>query len=116
MTSLASAEEVPLLLAWNPPPRNQEQGITGALWLANRGTEELDTTLIVVAVNDQGRAVVLGYQRLRFAGNTRVAEIPFRAGLARGKYTVHADAVGEAPEVRRIYRAHLETAAPIVVE
>ena len=103
-----------LTLDWKSPPSLQGTAISGSVTVSNHGADVIDLTLIIVAVNEIGKAFALGYQHPKLAGKTTLQEIPFGSELPAGRYTVRADAVGEIPEKNRIYRAARE-AGPIQV-
>jgi hypothetical protein len=101
----------PLLLEWKNYPRVQGNQILGSVMVTN-GTEAIfDFTLIVVAVNEIGKAFALGYQRFPLRPATLEFEIPFGQGqnLPQGKYVVHADGVGEVDATGAIYHRRLQS-------
>jgi len=101
----------PLLLEWKNYPRVQGNQILGSVMVTN-GTEDVfDFTLIVVAVNEIGKAFALGYQRFPLRPGTLEFEIPFGQGqnLPQGKYVVHADGVGEVDAKGSIYHRRLQS-------
>lgn len=98
----------PLTLDWKVPPRVQGSAVAGSVEVANHSEDAFDLTVIVLAVNETGRATALGYQHFEMpAGTSQV--IPFEASPGAGKYVVHADAVAEVPEKNAIYRARRQT-------
>jgi len=84
---------VPLENDWKLPPSVQEGGISGSLVVTNSTSRTMDVTVIVLAVNEYGRATALGYQHFSFSPGTQT--IPFGSSLPRGRYIVHADVVAE---------------------
>jgi len=98
-----------LVVEWKTVPAVTADGIAGSLKLENHTADDLDLTMIVVAVNEIGKAFVLGYQRFTFTADSTAPEIPFGAALPRGDYIVHADVITEVPETNSIRRAQLET-------
>ena len=78
-----------------------------------RTADDADLTLIVVAVNEVGKAFVLGYQHFVFNKESSVSEVPFSSSLPQGQYLVHVDAIGEVPSKNAIYRARLQTRDPL---
>ncbi len=103
----------PLEIEWTHEPQLQEDGIYGAVKVSNASGEDNDLTVIIVAVNQIGKAFALGYQRLTLAKSSS-QEIPFGASLPIGTYIVHADAVAEIPSKNVIRRTRLHTPAPLV--
>jgi len=71
--------------------------------------------VIVVAVNEIGKAFALGYQRFDLQPNNKDVEIKFGSTLPRGQYVIHADAIAEVPGKRAIYRSRLQTPQPLRV-
>jgi len=104
----------PLAVGWVRPPVLNAGGIAGSVQVLNGTRNTVDLTLIVVAVNEYGKAFTLGYQHLPLAPFRYTVEIPFGASLPRGRYTVHADAVSEYAPTVTIHRARLQ-AGPFVV-
>lgn len=94
-----------LTLDWKTPPTQQGTSISGSVTITNNSYETLDLTLIVVAVNEIGKAFALGYQHLSVAPDTKLSEIPFISQLPAGRYTVRADAIAEIAPSRKIFRA-----------
>ena len=102
-----------LVVEWKSAPAVTQNGIAGSLKLANQTAADVDLTMIVVAVNEIGKAFVLGYQQFTFHGQNTIPEIPFASNLPRGTYIVHADVIGEVPQKNSIYRARLQTSEPL---
>jgi hypothetical protein len=94
-----------LTLDWKTPPTLQATTISGSLAVTNNSYETMDLTVIVVAVNEIGKAFALGYQHLSVAPDTKLSEIPFISQLPAGRYTVRADAIAEIVPRRKIFRA-----------
>ena len=104
-----------LAVKWKRPPRIEAGGIFGSVQVANGTEDDFDLTLIVVAVNEYGKAFALGYQHFTLAKETEAAEIPFGFSLPRGDYVVHVDAVAEIPSKYSIHRARRQD-GPLRVE
>jgi hypothetical protein len=105
----------PLVLEWSRPPSVQGDRVDGAVKVTNGTKEDFDLTVIVVAVNEIGKAFALGYQHLNFHAGTADFEIPFGSVLPQGAYLVHADAVAEVPARNAIYRRRLQTPSPLQI-
>jgi hypothetical protein len=105
-----------LLLEWLRPPQVQGTEINGAVQLSN-GTkdDDFDLTVIVVAVNEVGRATALGYQHMTLKAGVANFQVPFGSTLPPGAYVVHADAVAEIPARNTILRQRLQTPAALQV-
>lgn len=99
-----------LLLEWLNPPSVQGDQISGSVQVSN-GTEEddFDLTVIIVAVNEFGRATALGYQHTTLKPGVANFPIQFGSTLPVGNYLVHADAIAEIPPKNIILRQHLQT-------
>lgn len=99
----------PLLAKWSRYPKVNGQRIEGSLKVSNQTADEFDLTVIVLAVNESGRATALGYQHFTLQKNTVDQEIPFGENLPSGSYMVNADVVAEVAAAKRIHRARLAT-------
>jgi hypothetical protein len=105
----------PLLLEWLNYPRILGARIEGSVKVTNGSKDDFDLTVIIVAVNDIGRATALGYQRLSLKAGVADLAIPFGLNMPPGSYVVHADAIAEVPAKNAIYRQRLQTPSPLVV-
>lgn len=110
---LKSQVTAALLLEWQNPPLVQGDQITGSVQVSN-GTQEddFDLTVIIVAVNEFGRATALGYQHTTLKSGVTNFAIQFGSTLPVGNYVVHADAIAEVPPKNAILRQHLQ--APVL--
>lgn len=104
-----------LVLEWLRPPRVTGNSIDGVAQVSNSAKDDFDLTVIIVGVNEIGRATALGYQHLMLKAGSINLQIPFGSTLPRGAYVVHADAVAEIPAKNTILRRQLETPAPLPV-
>jgi hypothetical protein len=105
-----------LVLEWGKYPVVNADSLTGSIKIQNGTESEFDQTLIVVAVNEYGRAFTLGYQHFALQPSDEKMEIPFgMQSMPRGTYTLHVDAVAEVPEKYQIYRNRLQTAIPLKI-
>jgi hypothetical protein len=105
----------PLLLDWLRPPLIHGNRIDGAVQVSNGSKDDFDLTVIIISVNDVGRATALGYQHFNLKAGATNIQIPFGETLPPGAYVVHADAVAEIPAKNSILRQHLQTATPLPV-
>jgi hypothetical protein len=105
----------PLLLEWKNFPRVQDNHINGSVIVSNSTRDEFDLTVIIVAVNETGKAFALGYQRFDLRPGTMDFEIPFGSMLPRGSYAVHVDAIAEIAAKRAIYRERMQTPTPLPI-
>ncbi|MBV9340220.1 MAG: hypothetical protein JO159_04935 [Acidobacteria bacterium] len=99
--------ESPLRVLWGRTAHVVEKKILGSVKLSNGTGRNFDLTLIVLAVNDTGRATAIGYQHFALKKHTRDLEVPFGDVLSPGNYAVNVDAIGEEPVSKRIFRARL---------
>ncbi len=107
---LPAAQGPPLELAWLEPPAFSEGEIRGALRLRNASGDTVTATVIVEAVNETGKAFALRYDHRDLAPGDATPALAFAVALPPGAYTLGADAVGEIPAQKAIYRVRL--AAP----
>jgi hypothetical protein len=99
----------PLSIEWSRYPVVNGQKVEGAVKVSNSTDQDFDLTVVVVAVNEIGRATALGYQHFSLKRATEDFEITFSQNLPFGSYEVNADAVGEVASANAIYRARLVT-------
>jgi len=104
-----------LTVDWKQPPEIQDQGIWGQVVVSNQTGQDFDLTVIVLAVNEIGKAFALGYQHFTIKPQMTSPPIPFGSSLPNGNYVVHVDAIAEAPSVNSIYRARLQTPASLQI-
>lgn len=104
-----------LTIVWKDGPQVQGSAINGRVAVSNYTGDPFDLTVIIVAVNEIGRATALGYQHFELASGLMDFEIPFGSTLPTGRYVVHADAVAEVPSRKAIYRARQQTPRPLAV-
>jgi len=106
----------PLLVEWSHYPKVNGQRVDCAARVSNQTGQDFDFTIVVLAVNEIGRATAIGYQHFPLRQGTTDLEIPFGENLPRGSYEVNLDAVGEVPEANTIYRARLVTSESLQVQ
>jgi hypothetical protein len=105
-----------LLLEWRNPPTVQNDEISGSVQVSNdTESDDFDLTVIVVAVNENGRATALGYQHFTIKPGVTNFAIPFGSTLPVGSYVVYADAIAEIPPKNTILRRHLESSMLSIV-
>lgn len=105
----------PLLLDWLRPPLIHGNRIDGAVQVSNGSKDDFDLTVIIISVNEVGRAIALGYQHFNLKAGATSVQIPFGETLSPGAYVVHADAVAEIPAKNSILRQHLQTPTALPV-
>ena len=97
----------PLMAQWGRYPKLNGQRLEGSIVVANQTDRDFDLTVIVLAVNETGRATAIGYQHFPLKKNTEGVEIPFGENLPDGTYDLNVDAVAEVAETNSIYRTRL---------
>src|SRR5437868_3409494 len=104
-TRLLVSSAGPLLaIRWTDRPHISLDHLAGAVRVKNGSKDEIDLTVVVVAVNEIGKAFALRYERLMLAKGAETPDLKFDSSLPLGQYTLHADAVGEVPAKSAIYR------------
>ncbi len=106
---------VPLFLKWSRTPAVSDHRIEGAIKVSNQTDYDFDLTVIVVAINESGRATALGYQHFVLKKDSEEMEIPFGETLPPGSYQVNVDAVAEVLETHTIHRARLAVNEPLQI-
>lgn len=104
-----------LKITWKHPPRLNGDKISGSVEVSNATDDDFDLTVIVVAVNEVGKAFVLGYQHFKLKPQTENLAIEFGSSLPRGDYIVHGDAVAEVEPRNLIHRSRLQTTEALKV-
>jgi hypothetical protein len=97
----------PLMAQWGRYPKINGQRLEGSILVSNQTDQDFDLTVIVLAVNQIGRATAIGYQHFKLKKNTEEIEIPFGDNLAPGTYELNVDAVAEVAASNSLYRAQL---------
>ena len=104
-----------LSLKWKTPAHVSGSRIEGSVEVSNTTPDDIDLTFIVMAVQGNGRATAIGYQRVVLRRGTVEQEFPFGETLPRGGYVVHVDAVGEVAAKNLIYRDRMQTPGALQV-
>jgi hypothetical protein len=97
----------PLFAQWGRYPKVKGQRLEGSIIVSNQTEQDFDLTVIVMAVNETGRATAIGYQRFALKKSDAGTEVPFGENLPEGSYELNADAVAEVAATNSIYRARL---------
>ena len=97
----------PLWARWGRYPKINGQRLEGSIWVSNQTDRDFDLTMIVLAVNDIGRATAIGYQHFPLKKNSDEIELPFGDNLSRGSYQLNVDVVAEVAATDSIYRVRL---------
>jgi putative Ig domain-containing protein len=104
-----------LSIEWKEAPAVHGNSISGSAIVTNQTGQNMVLTLIVVAVNQTGRATALGYQHFTVVAGAKSPVIPFNASPGNGTYSVRADAAAHQTGHRHVFRAGKQTPADITV-
>ena len=104
-----------LSLNWKNEAHVSGNRVDGSVTVSNTTQDDMDLTLIVLAVPPNGRAVAIGYQHFPLKRGTVDMELPFGEVLPRGSYVVHVDAIAEVASRNVIHRERLQTPGPLQV-
>ena len=105
---LVASSGAPLTVRWTAVPHVTVSNISGAVRVANGSRDSVDMTVIVVAVNEIGKAFSLRYEHLSLDQGRETPDLVFDVPVLSGRYSVHADAAGEVPAKKAIYRDRRE--------
>ncbi len=104
-----------LTVDWKEAPKVHGTAISGSAVVVNQTLNDFDLTVLIVAVNDIGRATTLGYQHFKLSAQTSSPVIPFGSSPGEGTYYVRVDAVAHRPGHQHVYRASKQTSDPLTV-
>jgi hypothetical protein len=104
-----------LAVDWKEPPEVHGSAIAGSTVITNETPEDFVLTVIVVAVNETGRATALGYQHFKLGPESTSPVIPFSSSPGLGTYYVRVDAVAHRPGVHHFFRAAKQSTEPLKV-
>ena len=105
---LVAGSTAPIKVEWVGIPAVVQSNIVGAVRASNGSKDTVETTVIVVAVNEVGKAFALRYEKLNLAPGSESPDLKFDVFVPSGSYTLHVDAVGEVAAKNAIYRDRLE--------
>ncbi|MGH9416648.1 MAG: Ig domain-containing protein [Terriglobales bacterium] len=111
---LLAAPEPPLILQWTQTPQVTGQNIEGAVEAQNGLDRDAVVTVIVVAVNRDGKAFVLRYDHRVLPSGRTTPSLAFSVFEPAGTYVVHVDGVAEVYANGQIFRERLETPGLVV--
>jgi hypothetical protein len=103
-----------LTVRWKQGPTLDQDTLSGTVEVRNGSSDTYDQTVIIVAVNEIGKAFALGYQHFDLSPQSQQT-IPYSSALPNGHYIVHVDAVAEIAARHLIRRARLQTTDSIAV-
>ena len=101
---LVASPTAPLTVLWTSAPSVHDSNIAGAVRVSNGSHDPMDTTVIVVAVNEVGKAFALRYEHLNLPAGMESPDLTFDIFEPSGQYSVHVDVVGEVASKNAIYR------------
>jgi len=104
-----------LSIDWKQVPRVSGTNLGGSVIVANGTDHAILITVVVVAVNQIGRATALGYQHFSLASGAAQV-IPFGSSPGPGTYYVRADVSAERRSGKGPRRAHKQTTEPLVID
>jgi Putative Ig domain len=104
-----------LSIDWKQVPTVSGTNLGGSVVVANGTDHAIAITVIVVAVNQIGRATTLGYQHFSLASQTEQV-IPFGSSPGPGTYYVRADVSAQRRSGKGLRRAHKQTTEPLVID
>jgi len=105
---LVAASTAPLTIEWSAAPSVVQSNISGAVRVTNGSRDAVDMTIIVVAVNEIGKAFALRYEKLNLPPGNQSPDLKFDVFVPSGHYSVHADAAAEVAAKKAIYRDRRE--------
>ena len=100
---------------WQDAPAVHGNKLSGSAVVSNQTGDEFVLTVIVVAVNQIGRATALGYQHFKVAPGSTSPVIPFGSSPGMGTYYVRIDAVAHRTGKKHIFRANKQTSANLKI-
>jgi hypothetical protein len=106
----------PLATQWGRYPKVNGERLEGSILVSNETDQDFDLTVIVLAVNETGRATAIGYQHFPLKKKQQPIEVPFGDNLPSGTYQLNVDAVAEIAATNLIYRARLVPKERFVVQ
>jgi len=102
-----------IAVEWKEAPAVHGNKISGSAVVTNETGDEFNLTVIIVAVNEIGRATALGYQHFKLEAQSTSPIIPFGSGPGPGTYYVRVDAVAQQTGKHHVFRANKQTSDPI---
>lgn len=104
-----------LALDWKDIPAAHGNKISGSAIVTNQTGDDFVLTVIVLAVNEIGRATALGYQHFKLTAGSTSPVIPFGSSPGLGTYYVRIDVAAHRPGKKHIFRASKQTSANLKV-
>ncbi len=104
-----------ITIQWQDAPAVHGNKVSGSAVVSNQTGEEFVLTVVVVAVNQIGRATALGYQHFKIPAGSSSPVIPFGSTPGMGTYYVRVDAVAHRSGKKHVFRTSKETSADLVI-
>ena len=104
-----------ITLSWKVPAHVTGNRIDGSVEVSNSTADDMDLTFEVKAVNENGRATEIGYQRFPLKKGTIGMALPFGETLPHGAYIVYVDVNGEIAKRNAIYKQQMKTPVALQV-
>lgn len=102
----------PITLRWSQPLTVSSAGaggrLSGAVTVGNGLGAAASLTVIVTAVNANGKAFALRYDHETLAPKAATSALAFSVALPPGQYVVHVDAAAEVAASGAVYRNRLQ--------
>jgi hypothetical protein len=111
---LVASANAPLTVRWTVRPHVTASNLSGAVRVINGSKDTVDMTVIVMAVNEYGKAFALRYEQMKLPPGIETPDLSFDVYMPLGQYTAHADAIGEVPAKKAIYRDRREVQGLVV--
>ena len=104
-----------ITVTWKVPAHVTGNRIDGSVEVSNSTADDMDLTFEVKAVNENGRATEIGYQRFPLKKGTIGMALPFGETLPHGAYIVYVDVNGEIAKRNAIYKQQMKTPVALQV-
>ncbi len=104
-----------ITVTWKVPAHVTGNRIDGSVEVSNSTADDIDLTFDVKAVNENGRATEIGYQRFPLKKGTTGMALPFGETLPHGNYIVYVNVNGEIAKRNAIYKQQMKTSAALQV-
>jgi len=111
---LVASASAPLTVRWTVRPHVTDTYLSGSVRVTNGSKDAVDMTVIVVAVNEYGKAFALRYEQMTLPPGIETPDLSFNVFMPLGRYTAHVDAVAEVPAKKAIYRDRREVQGLVV--
>lgn len=111
---LTTSPGPPIDLHWTRATAVAGDRLQGGVTVVNGIGRDADFTVVVVAVNETGKAFTLAYGHQTLPPESQAMALLFDVSEPPGRYTLHADAVAEIAASGEIFRNRLEMPGLVV--